>query len=257
MIRSLFWQLMRKDLRQFRRVYPEKFFDTCFLLFTNATVFGYFMPMLGVSSSYGPFIVVGAIASFGLFDIISHVGELIFDIEGDRTITFKLAMPVPASVVFAQLAIRWGLNSILLTTPLFLIGKLILWKTFDLTQINLWKLLIIFPTVSLFFGTFSLWLAGIIKKMINLSTLFLRFINPMFMFGGYFFTWQDSFALSPIIGYAILLDPMIYVMEGMRGACIGQEGYLPFWACFFALWGFIFVMGTHAISSLKKRLDTI
>ncbi|MDN3506656.1 MAG: ABC transporter permease [Simkaniaceae bacterium] len=257
MTRSLFWQLMRKDLREFRRVYPGKFFDTCFLLFTNAIVFGYFMPKLGVSADYGPFIVVGAIASFGLFDIIAHVGELIFDIEGDRTITFKLAMPVPSWVVFAQLAIKWGLNSFLLCAPLFFVGKLLLWDSFDLTSINLFKLLIIFPTASLFFGTFSLWLAGVLKKVINLSRLFLRFINPLFMFGGYFFTWKDSFELAPAIGYAILIDPMIYVMEGMRAACLGQAGYLPFWNCVIVLWGFILILGTHAITSLKKRLDCI
>ncbi|NGX46827.1 MAG: hypothetical protein K1000chlam3_00193 [Chlamydiae bacterium] len=257
MIRKIFWQLMRKDLRQFRRVYPGNFFDTCFLFFTNVVIFGYFMPKLGVSTNYGPFILVGAIASFGLFNIIAHVGELVFDIEGDRTITFKLSMPVPYWVIFGQLAVKWAFTNLLICTPLFLVGKVFLWENFDLTKINLLQLILIFPTAYLFFGFFSLWLTGMIKKPHNLSSLFLRFVNPLFMFGGYFFTWQTSFKLAPAIGYAILIDPMIYVMEGMRAACLGQEGYLPFWNCFFALWGFILVLGSHAILSLKKRLDCV
>jgi len=253
----LFWQLMRKDLKQFRRNYPGRFFDTCFLFFTNLVVFGYFLPELGVSSSYGPFILIGAIASFGLFDIIAQVGELIFDIEGDRKITFTLSMPVPYWVVFTQLAIKWAVSTLLLCLPLFLVGKLILWKNFDLSQIDIFRLFVIFPTGCLFFGFFSLWLTGILKKIQNLSSLFLRVINPLFMFGGYFFSWQSSFEFSPYIGYLILINPMIYIMEGMRAASLGQEGYLPFWSCFFALWGFILIFGTHAIFSLKRRLDCV
>lgn len=254
---GLFWQLMRKDLRAFHHAYTGKFFDTCFLFFTNVVVFSYFMPSLGVPSTYGPFIMIGAIASFGLFDIVSQVGEVIFDIEGDRTITFKLCMPIPYWAVFAQFGAKWALNTFLLCVPLFAVGKLILWDQFSLSQIDYGRLLLIYPTTCIFFGFFSLWLTGVIKKITNLSSLFLRVINPLFMFGGYFFTWQASFDLSPWIGYLILINPMIYVMEGVRAATLGQEGFLPFWNCFLALWGFIIVLGIQGIFSLKKRLNCV
>lgn len=257
MSRKIFWQLMRKDLLQFWRIYPGKFFDTCFLFLTNITVFGYFMPQLGMPSAYGPFILVGAIASFGLFDIIAQVGEIIFDIEGDKKITFVLAMPLPYRLVFIQLAVKWALNTLILCTPLFLVGKLILWDNFSLSGIHLGRLVLIYPTICLFFGFFSLWLIGIIKKIQSLSSLFLRVVNPLFMFGGYFYTYSAAQSLSPLVGYASLCNPMIYVMEGMRGACLGQQGYLPFWGCFFALWGFILTLGSFGIVSLKKRLDCV
>ena len=257
MIASIFFQFIRKDLTGFRRIYFGKFFDTCFLFFTNVIVFGYFMPQLGVESTYGSFILVGAIASFGLFDIIAQVGELIFDIEGDRTINFSLSMPVPSWVVFIQLAVKWALNTFLLCVPLFIVGKLLLWDQFELSHIHWGKLLLIYPTTCLFFGVFSLWLTSIIKKLKSLSSLFLRFINPLFMFGGYLFTWQASFELNSLIGYLILCNPMIYVMEGMRSATLGPEGYLPFWNCFFALWAFNIGLGWIGISKLRKRLDCV
>lgn len=256
-IKSIFLQFMRKDLIGFRRIYLGKFFDTCFLFFTNVVVFGYFMPQLSSDLSFGTFILIGAIASFGLFDIIAQVGELIVDIEGDRTIQFNLSMPMPSWVVFGQLAIKWALNNFLLCTPLFLLGKLLLWNQFDLGKIQLGKLLLIYPTVCLFFGIFSLWLTASIKKLKNLSSLFLRFINPLFMFGGYFFTWQASFELNSLLGYALLVNPMIYVMEGMRSASLGPEGYLPFWTCFATLWGFNILLAWIGISKLKKRLDCV
>lgn len=252
----LFFQLMKKDLQGFMRVYRGKFFDTCFLFFTNALIFGYFMPT-GLPDTYGPFIVVGAIASFGLFDIVGQVGEILFDIEGDKKITFTLTMPVPYWIIFGQLAIKWALNTFLLCVPLFLIGKLLLWNEFNFSETNFLQLTLMYPTVCIFFGFFSLWLIGIIKKIQSLSALFLRVINPLFMFGGYFFTWHSSFALSPYIGYAILLNPMIYVMEGMRGAVLGPSGYLPFWTCFGVLWGFTIALGLIGIRGLKKRLDCV
>ncbi len=254
---SLFLQLMRKDLLQFRRVYAGKFFDTCFLFFTNVIVFAYFLPQFIAFSDYGPFILIGAIASFGLFDIIAQVSELIFDVEGDRAINFTLAMPAPSWVVFGQIALKWAANNFLLCIPLFLVGKLILWAQFDLWKINIPKLLLIYVTSCLFFGFFSLWLTSILRKVKSLSSLFLRFINPLFMFGGFFFTWQSTFELSPILGYVILINPMIYVMEGMRAAALGQEGYLPFWICVIVLWGFILTLGACALNILKKRLDCV
>jgi len=250
-------QLMRKDLLQIFRCYPAKFFDTCFLFFTNVVVFSYFMPAFGVSSDLGPFIVVGAIASFGLFDIVGQVGELIVDIQGDRAIYHRLAMPIPYWLVFFQLVLKWGLSTILLCTPLIFVGKLLVWDRFFLSDIHFFKLLLIYPTAALFFGFFSLWLTSIIEKATSLSSLFLRFINPLFMFGGYFFTWKSTLAISPILGYTLLANPMIYVMEGMRSAILGPEGYLPFWTSFFVLWGFNFLLAAISISRLKRRLDCV
>lgn len=254
---NIFLQLMRRDLAQFFKVYPGKFFDTCFLFFTNVVVFAYFMPKLGVPTTYGSFILIGAITSFGLFDTIGQVGEIIFDIEGDRKITFILSLPIPSYLVFAQLALKWAVNNFLLCIPLFFIGKILLWNSFKLTNISFFKVILMFPTACLFFGFFSLWLTGVIQKIQSIASLFLRFINPIFMFGGYFFTWQSSYELSPYIAYAILIDPMIYAMEGMRAACLGQEGFLPFWYSFFVLWAFIITLGIHGITKLRQRLDCI
>jgi len=248
---------MCKDLLQFLRIYPGKFFDTCFLFFTNAIVFTYFLPQSGLSEDYGPFIVIDANASFGLFEIVGQVAELIVDLDGDRTINFTLSMPIPPWLVFVQLALKWALTTILLCTPLFFVGKLLVWNRFSLSQINYFQLLLIYPTLCLFFGLFSLWLTSIIQKVINISSLFLRFINSLFMFGAYFYSWESIYSLSPTLGYISLLNPMVYVMEGVRAAARGQEGYLPFWISFFVLWGFNLSMGATAVSRLKKRLDCV
>src|SRR5258708_5025254 len=101
--RNIFLQLMQKDLLQFKRIYKEKLLDTGLLFFTNVIVFAYFLPQAGLGHNYGPFIMLGAIASFGLFDVVGHVSELIFDIEGPCAISYTLSMPIPSWIVFLQI----------------------------------------------------------------------------------------------------------------------------------------------------------
>lgn len=254
---AILLQFLRRDLLIFKREYPGKFFDTCFLFFTNVIVFSYFMPQAGLSSSYGPFLLIGAIASFGLFDVVGKVGVLVADIEGDKTISSWLIMPITSRALFLYIGVSWALSSALLSILLFPIGKLLLFDRFDLSLISIPKTFIMYITINLFFGFFSLWLTSMIRGIGGVSGIFMRFINPLFMFGAYFYSWKASYALSPVIGYISLFNPMVYVMEGMRAAAIGQTGYLPFWLSFGALWIFIIACALHGTSRLMKRLDCV
>ena len=140
---------------------------------------------------------------------------------------------------------------------MFPIGKLLVFKGIDLSTISYPRLIAIFLTSQLFFGFFALWLASILKNLSGLNSLWLRYIAPMWMFGGYTFSWESAYQMNPTLGYFLLINPMIYVMEGMRAAVIGQEGYLPFWSCFIVLWGVILACASHAIYRLKRRLDCV
>lgn len=250
-------QLFKRDFLAFRREFGTRFFDTCCLFFTNVIVFSYFMPDAGLSESYGPFLLIGAISSFGFFDVVGKVSTLISDMEGERTISYTLTLPVHAGTVFSYMGVFWGLSSALLSVLLFPLGKILLYTRFDLAAISYVRLIPMFITINLFFGFFSLWLASMIRGMGGIAGIFMRVINPLFMFGAYFYPWTSSLKLSPLIGYLSLLNPMVYVMEGMRAAALGQAGYLPYWICFIVLWGFIFACGFHATYRLKRRLDCV
>lgn len=255
--RHILWQLLRRDMRVFRRGYFDDFINTTFVLFTTVIVFGYFMGRLGLKLDYGTFILLGAIGSFGILDIIGKTGILIGDIEGDRTINYFLTLPLPSWLVFANMGLSYAIRSFFMTLPLFVWGKIFLPTQFDLSIINYPRLIIIFVTLHLFFGYFAIWVASMIKHLKAISSLYFRIINPMFMFGCYLFPWREAFNIDKAIGYILLINPMTYVQEGIRAAALGQEGYIPFWYSFFALWFFILVLGTHGILRLKKRLDCI
>lgn len=253
----VFLQLLKRDLRAFSREYPGKLFDTAFLFFTNMIVFAYLMPKQGLNAHYGAFLMIGAIASFGLIEVVGRVSLFLADIDGERTISQTLILPVSAEAAFCYIAIFWALSSMLLSILLFPLGKLLLWDRFDLEAISFIRLIPIYLTANLFYGFFALWLSSVLKGLDGLNALWMRVINPLWMFGAYFYSWKASFELSPVIGYISLANPMVYIMEGMRAASLGQEGYLHFGTCLLAVWGFIIICGIDAIRRLKKRLDCV
>jgi len=254
---KVFLSLLRRDFVIFRKEFFRKVIDAFFLAATNIAIFSYFMPEMGLSENYGPFILVGAVASYGFFGIIGRITNLVSDINGERLISYTLTLPLSTNAVLVYIATYWAIDSFLLALILFPLGKLILLNRFDMGLISWSKLLLIYPTIHLFFGFFSLWLVAMIKQISLVSRIWIRVINPIFMFGAFFYSWQASYQLSPVIAYISLVNPMLYVMEGMRAACLGQQGFLPLPLSICVLWGFIFICAFDAIRRLKKRLDCV
>ena len=252
---SVFLQLLRKDLIVFRKGFVREFIDTIILFFTNVVSFGYLMPT--GEKDYTPFFVVGAIASFGFYGIVGKIGKLLADIDGERKIFHTLAMPMTTATAFCYIAISWATTSLIVSALLFPIGKAFAYSRWDLSSFSLWRVVLMLATSNLFFGFFALWLSSVIDGMSNLNSLWRRYIAPIWLFGGYVYSWHTAYAMSPGFAWVSLVNPMLYVMEGMRSAALGPEGYLPFWVCFFVLWVSIIGCGAVAIKKMKAKLDCI
>ena len=65
------------------------------------------------------------------------------------------------------------------------------------------------------------------------------------------------YGAAPALAYANLANPLLYPMEGMRAAIVGQEGFINYWLCLAAI---ILCSGILIALSLwlfKKRLDCV
>ncbi len=253
----VFRQLLLRDLTIFKRDYWNKFIDMAIVFANNVLIFGYFMGSEGLSQSYGPFLLIAAIGSFGLIEVVGKIALFLSDMEGDKAISQILIMPIPSTLVFIYMAAFWAISSGVLAILLFPLGKLLLWTRFDLGAISYLRLIPIFIASNLFFGAFALWLSGAISGLSNLNALWLRYVVPLWMFGTYFFSWKDAWQVHPIFASFLLLNPIVYVIEGMRAATLGQEGYLPYWVSLLAIIAFTLACTTHAIHRLKRRLDCV
>ena len=110
---------------------------------------------------------------------------------------------------------------------------------------------------ALFSGFFSLYLIGITKSIMQIEDIWNRIIHPLFCLGGFNFTFKVMFTASPFMAYINLLNPLMYMFEGMRGATLDPSMSIPFWICVTVLLLFSLPMGYIGIYLLKKRLDAI
>ena len=253
----IFLQLLRHELHIFRLVFVSKFIDTACLASTNVLVFAYFMPKLGLAGDFGEFIFIGAFASFGFFDVVVRTTDLLSDVTGDRSVAHTLTIPIPSWASIAAIPIGWGVTTMIISLTIIPVGKLILPTQLSFANVSLLRFVPIFIVTNLFYGFFGLWIAGVIPTMERVGTIWCRIIVPLWMFGAYFFTWQVVYDLSPYIGYAFCIDPFTFIMEGMRSATLGPEGYIPYWISFCALSAFTFFFAFDGVRRMKNRLDCV
>ena len=136
-------------------------------------------------------------------------------------------------------------------------GKLFLWNTMSFTSFSPPKFFLIFVLTTLFTGTFSLFVVSTIQNIHHLGKVGIRYLFPMWFFSGANYSWHTVFKLSPIFAYITLANPLLYAMEGIHAAVLGQAGYLNYWLCVLMLIMFTIVFGFLGIWKLKKRLDFV
>jgi ABC-2 type transport system permease protein len=64
--------------------------------------------------------------------------------------------------------------------------------------------------------------------------MFSVILAPMIFFGCAYYPWQGLNAV-PIMKYAVLINPLVYVAEGMRGALTPMAPHMPLSAVIGAL----------------------
>lgn len=249
--------LVNIDLLIFKDQFLDKFIDITIWVVLSLIVMSYVMPHFGLAADFGVFQLGGLIAAAGLFELYANVVELVSDFQGDRVINYGLTLPIPSWMALCSKTIYFTIIYIILSTLMIPIGKLCLFNQFDLTHICYYKLALIILFQSIFYACFVLFPASIINNMMQLGTVWARFIFPMWFLGGFQFSWTALYETLPILAYINLCNPMIYITEAVRVALLGQEGYLNFWLCLFVIILYSCFFLSIALRNLKRKLDYV
>lgn len=254
---DIFKQLLAEELLIYKSNFVDKIINLGIWVSATAAIFGYVMPSFGLEESFGSFQLAGNIASAGLFEVFPSVMVFVNDIEGNRMINYHLTLPIPSWIILLKKLTYYSINCLSLCLGVIPIGKLVLWNQFDLTKISIIPFLFMAILTSIFYGSLTLWLASKVANMTKISNVWMRFIFPMWFLGGFQFSWEVLFEVSPALAYLNLLNPMTYVMEGMRASLLGQEGFISVWICIAALSVFVLLCWWRALTKLKQRLDFV
>ncbi len=250
-------QMVRAELSLAIKGLPDKLIDLTIYIVATLSVATYLLPSLGMSDTFGVFSLAGLIASAGLFEAWPGAINLINDLTGENITAYYLTLPIPSALVFVRLIIIYAFNGLMLSLASIPLGMLVLWGNTAGLAISPLQLGIAVIAMNIFFGCFTLWVASFMKNMMQAGNVWMRFVFPLWFFGGFQFSWNMLYNKAPLFAYIDLLNPVIYAMEASKGALLGQTGYIPFGYCICALIIGSIAIGTHAVMRLKKRLNCI
>lgn len=253
----VFKELLFTDLYILKNTIGDQIINLMIWITSMTLVNSYLMPAFGLSTEYSAFILAGLCASAGLFGVFPSVVAMVSDFEGDQIISYHLTLPMPSWLVFLRLVVYFAINFALTGILVLPVGQLLLWDRFNIFAVHVPKFVLIFALGYIFYGAFTLWIASRVKDMLKIGNVWMRFVYPVWFLGCFQFSWAVLAHVAPSLAWLNLLNPMTYVMEGMRATILGQEGYLNFWLCVGMLALFCILCTWRAIVRLKVRLDFV
>lgn len=250
-------RLIWRDIVVFKPSFFDRFFNACIWVVLTLVVFEHVLPGLGMAEGYGPFMACASAINWGFFEVMENVYKLLADLQGEKSISYDLTLPLPQWMVFFRIALANALQAMVVSVFILPLSIVVLWGSFPLHELSVIKLSAIFVIANLFYGFFSLWIASLTANVEALSNIWMRLIFPLWWLGCYQFNWQSLYKASPITANIMLLNPIVHTTEAVRAAVLGQQGYLPFWWSFLAIVVAIFFAGYMGIRRMLKRLDCV
>ena len=253
-----FWAFVIRDLtvldQNLVRFLPSAIVQPTLLVF----VFAYLFPVIGQgvggssgATTFSTLLLPGIVANSIIFVGIFSVGmNLILELDADE-LEDRVLAPAPvwtpalakivAGAVQAQIAglIVFPIAAFLPATGLALSAN--------------WPVLLTCMPLCCITST-ALGLAlGVTFSPRSGPWLFSVVSLPLSFFGAVFYTW-DALDPIPVLKALVLLNPLVYMSEGMRAAAVTGIAHLPLFVVYPALTGFSLFFATIGIIGFRRRV---
>jgi ABC-2 type transport system permease protein len=158
---------------------------------------------------------------------------------------------VSTSLVAAEKIIAGVLQGFVAALFVLPIARLIMGPIPNLTFAHIGTVLLITLLGGVAFSSLGMWLGTAIQPQ-QIGLMFSVILAPMIFFGCAYYPWQGLSAV-PIMKYAVLINPLVYVAEGMRGALTPAAPHMPLIAVIGALVVISAIFWALGIRSFMKR----
>jgi ABC-type multidrug transport system permease subunit len=259
-----FAAMMAREFRVLRRNAVSTFTRAVMQPLLFVFVFTYVMPkigggvMLGGAAggvTFSTVLVPGLMASMLLMQgIMAVTFPLIMEFSWQRTIEDRALAPVPISVLATQKIVAGAVQSFLGAIIVFPI-VLVVHAAGQAPHVHVtnWLLLaFILVTASLLTAALGL-LLGTMMDPRKMQMLFAAILLPATMLGCVYYPWA---ALHHIrwLQIAVLVNPMVYMSEGLRAVLTPGTGHMPLWAIMLVLAGGTAIFGYLGARTFTKRV---
>jgi ABC-type multidrug transport system permease subunit len=260
--------MMAREFRVLRRNAIGTFTRAVMQPLLFVFVFAYVFPKIGGGFSLGggasaapggisfaTILVPGLMASMLLMQgIMAVTFPLVMEFSWQRTIEDRALAPVPIRVLAIQKIVAGAVQSFLGACIVFPIVLLVhAAGQAPHVHVTSWPLLIvILAAASLLTAALGL-LLGTAMDPRKMQMLFAVILLPATMLGCVYYPWS---ALHHIrwLQIAVLINPMVYMSEGLRAVLTPELGHMPMWAVLLALLGGTVVFSYLGIRTFTNRV---
>jgi ABC-2 type transport system permease protein len=158
---------------------------------------------------------------------------LISEFQFTREIEDRLLAPMNTGWLAVEKVIAGMIQALVAGLVVIPSAWLTLGPGVDLSKWDPWGLAATCILAALFSAAGGLYM-GVSVGQTQVGLMFSMVLAPMMMFGCAYYPWAylSSF---PVLKYAVLLNPLVYASEGLRGSLVPQVPHMPMWATVGAL----------------------
>jgi ABC-2 type transport system permease protein len=217
------------------------------------TVFGYLLPKMGfVQGNYSAALLPGILAmSLTLSSVQSVALPMVSDFGWTREIEDRLLAPISIRLVAIEKVVSGVLQGFIAALFVLPVARLIMGPIPALSFAHVGELALVTLLGATAFSMLGLVLGTAISGT-QIGLMFSVIVAPMIMFGCAYYPWAGLSA-APAIQYAVLINPLVYVSEGMRAALTPQLPHMHLAAVAGALALLTAVFWTIGMRSFAKR----
>jgi hypothetical protein len=249
--------LFMLDLISQKKEIKNKLINVLVWVTCNAFVANYLFPIMGAPEDLTRTFIIGILAASIMFETYSFFIELVFDLSGSKRILYFLTLPIPKYIYFLEQFLMFVFRAFWVVFSSLVFIKLLSWNSINLLHINYFYLLIIFLSSAFFLCFISMFFAVMVKGPQQIGNIWTRFLMPMWLLGGFQFSWGALYTKNKSLALAFLVNPFIFSVEGYRHVFDSSNAVIPFLICLAVLIfsGLIFIY--FGIKKMLKRLDCV
>jgi len=231
---SAFYGLMVRDARVLRREFVSFLLRTVMNPLLFVFVFTYVFPKIGRGlgggaaggPSFATVLVPGLIAVAVFFQGIAAVAlPLATELGGTREIEDRLMAPLPIALVSLEKVVFSTFQSVLAALVVFPLLYVIPAEPVSV-HIASWPLLIGVVIMAGLLAGFLGLLLGTVVQPRQIGLIFSLVVVPITFLGCVYYPWQTLTAI-PWLKVLTLINPLVYVSEGLRAAMTPSIPHMP------------------------------
>lgn len=250
---KVFLALLSRDARVTRRELPFFLIRTLMQPLMFIIVFGTLLPKMGfMGAQYKATLLPGILGvSLTLSAIQSVALPMMQDFGWTNEIEDRLLAPIPIPLIAIEKIVVGTIQGLIAGLFVLPIARLIMGPIPGFTLAHFGETVLVALLGSATFSAIGLFMGTAIKPQ-QIGFMFSLIIAPMLFFGCAYYPWR-GLDVVPALKYAVLINPLVYVAEGLRAVLTPSGPHMNLVVVITVLTGMLLVVGWLGVRSFLKR----